>query len=75
MFCIGGRNYGKCYIKNKELYERASELELQIDLAKKWDLPYDKLQNELNKIYELLDGGRKNETSSKKDKKTKRRLF
>ena len=75
MFCIGGRINGRSYIKSKELCERAAELELQIDFAKKFDLPYDTTQNELNKIYDLLDGGRKNETSSKKNKKTKRRLF
>lgn len=75
MFCIGGRINGRNYIKRKELCERAAELELQIDFAKKFDLPYDTTQNELNKIYDLLDGGRKNETSSKKNKKTNRRLF
>ena len=75
MFCIGGRSNGKSYIKRKQLCEIAVELELQIDFAKKFDLPYDTTQNELNKIYNLLDGGRKNETSSKKNKKTNRRLF
>ena len=75
MFCIGGRINGISYIKRKELCERAAEVELQIDFAKKFDLPYDTTQNELNKIYDLLDGGRNYETSSKKNKKTKRRLF
>lgn len=75
MFCIGGRSNGKSYIIRKKLCERAAELELQIDFAKKFDLPYETTQNELNKIYELLDGGRNYETSSKKNKKTKRRLF
>lgn len=75
MFCIGGRSSGKSIRQFREWCERATELELQIDFAKKFDLPYETTQNELNKIYELLDGGRNYETSSKKDKKTKRRLL
>lgn len=71
VFLMGGRSSGKSMKQFRLLCERASELELQIEFAKKFDITYDEKQAELNKIYELLDGGRKNETSSKKRKETK----
>lgn len=71
LFLCGARGSGKSIRAFKQYCERASELELQIEFAKKFGIPYDKTQRELSKIYELLDGGRKNETSSKKRKETK----
>lgn len=67
MFCIGGRSSGKSIREFKQWCERAAELELQIEFAKKFNIPYETTQNELNEIYKFLDGGR-NETSSKKYK-------
>ena len=55
--------------------ERITELELQIDFAKKFDLDYTNQKIELDKLYKELDGGVVYETSSKKNKKTNRRLF
>lgn len=75
LFLTGDRNNGKSYIRRRDLCERAAELELRISFAKTFDLPYETIENELNKIYDLLDGGRNYETGSKKGKKTKRRLF
>ncbi len=67
-----GKRYGKTF---QMKCERITELELQIDFAKKFDLDYTNQQKELDKLYEELDGGVVYETSSKKNKKTNRRLF
>ena len=62
--------------KNKqEICERIAELEGQIMIAKNIDLPYDIQQKELDKLYQVLDGGVVNETNAKKNKKENRRLF
>lgn len=52
------RQYGKSYML---LCERASELELRIQFAKKFNLSYKKEEQELNSIYRKLNGGRKEE--------------
>ena len=64
IFFMGARGSGKSKIQYKQLCERASELELQIDLAKKLSMPYDNIQKELTQIYNTLDRGR-NKTNSK----------
>jgi len=74
VFLMGGRGCGKSITAFRNWCERASELELQIEFAKKFGLDYTHTQTELDKIYQLLDGGR-NETSSKEHKNKKRRLF
>lgn len=61
--------------KKQKICEKINELETQIMVAKKIDLPYDTLQKELNKLYQVLDGGVVNETNAKKNKKENRRLF
>jgi len=66
---MGARGSGKSIREFRQWCERASELELQIEFAKNFGMPYDEKQAELNKIYNLLDRGSKNETSSKKRKK------
>lgn len=66
-----GRGNGKSIESFKQFCERAAELELQIEFAKKFGLPCDNQLTERNKIYELLDRGR-DETSSKKYKNKKR---
>lgn len=68
LFLCGARGSGKSVKAFRQLCERASELELQIEFAKKFDIPYGKVEEELDEVYKLLDGGRKNETSSKKRK-------
>lgn len=72
MYVDMGRRYGKSF---QLKCERISELELQIDFAKKFNLDYTKQENELNILYKELDGGVVYETSSKKNKETNRRLF
>lgn len=61
--------------KKQEICERIAELEGQIMIAKNIDLPYDIQQKELDKLYQVLDGGVVNETNAKKNKKENRRLF
>lgn len=61
--------------KKQEICERINELETQIMIAKNIDLPYDIQQKELDKLYQVLDGGVVNETNAKKNKKENRRLF
>lgn len=67
-----GKRYGKAF---QMKCERITELELQIDFAKKFNLDYTNQKIELDKLYRELDGGVVYETSSKKNKKTNRRLF
>lgn len=67
-----GKRYGKTF---KMKCERITELELQIDFAKKFNLNYTNQETELCKLYEELDGGVVYEISSKKSEKTNRRLF
>ena len=47
----GGRKNGKRYLL---LCERASELELQIELAKRLNLNYKSQEKELNTLYEEI---------------------
>lgn len=61
--------------KKQEICERIAELEGQIMIAKNIDLPYDIQQKELDKLYQVLNGGVVNETNAKKNKKENRRLF
>jgi len=79
---IGGRQNGKTY---KLLCERINELELRIEFARKFGLSYKNEEQELNTLYEKLDGGENRvkeepskttkQTSNTKNKNTKRRLF
>ena len=63
---IGGRGNGKTYML---LCERASELQLQIEFAKKFDLPYEEQLQELKSIYYKLDGGNYGEEKQNKSNK------
>ena len=54
---VGARCNGKSRMYLK-LFERACELELEIEFAKSHELPYDNFQTELDKIYEILDMGK-----------------
>ena len=56
-FIVGGRGSGKSITAWKQYCERAVELELQIEFAKKFGLPYDYKEVELNKLYKMLDRG------------------
>lgn len=58
LFLMGGRGSGKSLKLFRDWCERASELELQIEFAKKFGMDYSTTETELNKIYKLLDGGR-----------------
>lgn len=71
LYNIGRRN-GKQYMLT---CERISELDLQIDFARKFGLEYSDLIIERNKLIRELDGGVDVETSSKKTKNKNRRLF
>ena len=51
VWLIGGRKNGKRYLL---LCERASELELQIELAKRLNLNYKSQEKELNTLYEEI---------------------
>lgn len=51
VWLIGGRKNGKRYLL---LCERASELELQIELAKRLNLNYKSQEKELNNLYEEI---------------------
>ena len=51
IWLIGGRKNGKRYLL---LCERASELELQIELAKRLNLNYKSQEKELNNLYEEI---------------------
>ena len=51
VWLIGGRKNGKRYLL---LCERASELELQIELAKQLNLNYKSQEKELNTLYEEI---------------------
>lgn len=72
LFLMGGRHSGKSITEFRNWCERAAELELQIEFAKKFGLPYDDKEMELNKLYKLLDRGSNDETSPKKYKNKKR---
>ena len=61
-----GRRNGKTFIS---LCNRAIELEHRIEFAKKFNLSYKKEEQELNKIYTIINGG-KNEKIKKNTKRT-----
>ena len=61
--------------KFQMLCEQINELSLQIDFAKKFGLDYEHLLQKKRTLESELDGGKNRETSSKKNKNQKRRLF
>ena len=67
-----GRRNGKRF---QMLCEQINELELQIDFAKKFGLDYENLLQKKKTLESELDGGNNRETSTKKTKNKKRRLF
>ena len=67
-----GRRNGKRF---QMLCEQISELDLQIDFAKKFDLDYKELLFKRKILEHELNGGNNRETSTKKTKNKRRRLF
>ena len=72
MFINYGRRNGKRF---QMLCEQITELDLQIDFAKKFGLDYKKLEQKKKTLESELDGGNNCETSTKKTKNKQRRLF
>lgn len=70
---LGGRCNGKSY---QLLCEQINELQLKIEFAKKFGLPYKKEEQYLNTLYKKLDGGRDvKEKQNKTNKSTNTKKY